>query len=361
MSYRNAHGCFVNGSVRNEINGLEVMTLENREAGRFSFSLKLGAIASIVALSFSSALAAQPAGDEEPVLRLLSYNINGLPKTLTKGKPPLFNRIAEILRERRAAGTQPQVVLLQEAFDKRTSVIADTTGYKYVYKGPGRRDTSRKGRAHWTQATRKAYALRHDPQKIAGSGLYILSDYPIVDARYKAFDSDACAGFDCLSNKAIQFARLQTPFADEPIDIVNSHFNSRSSAKAPGKLVLRAHKKQTDVLVKLLSEFRQGYPIVIAGDFNTKQDKRYAYFSHSLNLIDAGEVCLSNRALCALADGTKEDELLFRTNDKQFYESSADIRLQPIWAARNFDELLDGKPLSDHLGYEVHYRIVADD
>ena len=296
-----------------------------------------------------------------PVLRLLSYNINGLPKTLTKGKPPLFNRIAEILRERRAAGTQPHVVLLQEAFDKRTSVIADTTGYRYVYKGPGRRDTSRKGRAHWTQATRKIYAQRPDPQKIAGSGLYILSDFPIVDARFKAFDSDECAGFDCLSNKAIQFARLQTPFAEQPIDIVNSHFNSRGSAKAPGKIVLKAHKKQTDLLVKLLGEFRNGYPIVIAGDFNTKQDKRYAYFSQNVGLADVGQVCLANRALCALAAGTKEDELLYRTNDKQFYADSDAVRLKPIWAARNFNELLDGKPLSDHLGYEVHYQVVVDD
>lgn len=325
--------------------------------------LTLSATIAVCAMTLAGqqVLAQQAEDGEAPILRLLSYNINGLPKTLTKGKPPLFNRIAEILRERRAAGTQPQVVLLQEAFDKRTSVIADTTGYKYVYKGPGRRDTSRKGRAHWTQATRKAYAQRSDPQKIAGSGLYILSDFPILDARYKAFDSDECAGLDCLSNKAIQFARLQTPFADEPIDIVNSHFNSRGSAKAPGKIVLRAHKKQTDVLVKLLGEFRQGYPIVIAGDFNTKQARRYAYFTQNLDLIDAGERCLSNRALCGLADGTREDEILYRTNDKQFFEGSADIRLQPIWAARNFDELLDGKPLSDHLGYEVHYRVIADD
>lgn len=327
----------------------------------FKRSFTSGLMVVTAALATANVAMSQSTDAEAPVLRLLSYNINGLPKTLTKGKPPLFNRIAEILRERRAKGTHPQVVLLQEAFDKRTSVIADTTGYKYVYKGPGRRDTSRKGRAHWTQETRKAYALRPDPQKIAGSGLYILSDYPIVDARFKAFDSDECAGFDCLSNKAIQFARIQTPFSEEPIDIVNSHFNSRSSAKAPGKIVLKAHKKQTDVLVNLLDDYRDNNSIVIAGDFNTKQDKRYTYFTGSIDLIDAGEKCLSNRALCTLADGTKEDEILYRTNDKQFYEDSAQVRLQPIWMARNFTEMLDGKPLSDHLGYEVHYRVVTND
>lgn len=300
-------------------------------------------------------------GADAPVLRLLSYNINGLPSTLTKGKLPLFERIAEILRERRAAGTQPQVVVLQEAFDKRTALIAETTGYQYVYKGPGRRDTSRKGKAHWVQGTRKGYAQRPDPQKIAGSGLYILSDYPIFDARYKAFDSDACAGFDCLSNKAIQFARIQTPFSETPIDIVNSHFNSRSSAKAPGKIVLKAHRKQTDLLAKYLDQFSKGYPVIIAGDFNTKQDKRYQYFRQNINLIDAGEACLSERQTCNIREGTREEELLYRTNDKQFFANSQSMRLEPIWAGRNFDEELNGKPLSDHLGYEIHYRILLSD
>lgn len=302
-----------------------------------------------------------PSSKADSVLRILAYNINGLPKTLTKGKLPHFNRIAEILRERRAAGTQPHLVLLQEAFDKRTAVIAETTGYKYVYKGPGRRDTSRKGNAHWNPATRKPYAVRQDPQKIAGSGLYILSDFPLLDAKYKAFDSDECAGFDCLSNKAIQFVRVQTPFASDPIDIVNSHFNSRSAAKAPGKIVLKTHKKQTDVLVKFLKQYRKGYPIVIAGDFNTKQDKRYAYFSKAVGLKDAGTVCLSDRRVCMLEAGTKQDEILFNTNDKQFFDVSSTVRLEPIWAARNFDEYVEEKPLSDHLGYEVHYRVITNE
>ena len=299
--------------------------------------------------------------DEQPVLRVLSYNINGLPPALVKGKKPHFDRIAEILRERREAGTQPHIVVLQEAFDKRSAIIADTTGYSYVFKGPGRRDTSKVGNVHWTPETRKSYAQRPIPQKIAGSGLYILSDFPLVDAKFKAFDSDSCAGFDCLSNKAIQFVRVQTPFAKEPIDIVNSHFNSRSSAKAPGKITLRAHKRQTDTLVNLLGQYRTGYSIVIAGDFNTKQDKRYGYFKQSIQLEDAGEVCLNALAHCSVDANTKHDELLYRTNDKQFFGNSKHVTLEPIWMARNFDEMLAEKPLSDHLGYEVHYRIIVND
>ncbi|WP_262696389.1 endonuclease/exonuclease/phosphatase family protein [Kordiimonas aquimaris] len=296
-----------------------------------------------------------------PLLKVLSYNVNGLPPPIKKGKAPLYQRIAEVLRERRIAGTQPHVVLLQEAFDKRTAQIAETTGYKYVFKGPGRRDRSKKGTVHWTEATRKGYTQFKNPQKFTGSGLYILSDFPLHDAHYRTFDSDMCAGIDCLSNKAIQFVRLEVPFSTEPVDIINSHFNSRGSAKAPGRITLRMHQKQTDVLHDVLSQFRRGNPIVVAGDFNTKQDKRYAYFRSQIGLEDAGEICLSINSSCQLGEGTIKEEILYKTNDKQFYEGSGNTQLKPVWIGRNFNELLDGKPLSDHLGYEVHYRLTTND
>ncbi len=77
--------------------------------------------------------------------------------------------------------------------------------------------------------------------------------------------------------------------------------------------------------------------------------------------MDAGESCLGNKTLCLVAEGTKEEELLYRTNDKQFYDGNEAVSLTPIWMARNFDELLDGRPLSDHLGYEVHYEVRVRD
>lgn len=330
-------------------------------------ALKLSMIFLLTYMNVSPAFAASegiqaPQVERElPLLRVLSYNVNGLPPPVKTKKMPLYTRIAEILRERRAAGTQPHIVLLQEAFDKRTATIAETTGYKYVFKGPGRRDRSKKGKVHWAPSTLKNYAQFSDPQKFTGSGLYILSDFPLFDAQYKVFDSDACAGIDCLSNKAIQFARIEVPFFEQPIDIVNSHFNSRSSAKAPGRITLNAHKKQTDVLSKYLLEYQKGYPVVLAGDFNTKQDKRYSYFKSQIPFLDVGEVCLSLQQACALGEGTKPAEILYNTNDKQFFESSDKLALEPVWVGRNFSELHEGRPLSDHLGYEVHYRLVSLD
>lgn len=312
------------------------------------------------AFESEKAPASIPAASASIDLRVLSYNINGLPSPLKKGKEPHYERMVALLKERRAAGNHPHIVLLQEAFDKKSEVVAQESGYKYVLKGPTRKDESQRGDAHWVQKTRKAYASFSDPQKFLGSGLWILSDYPIIAAHHKAFNSDECAGFDCLSNKAIQMARIDVPGLDSPVDIINSHFNSRRSAKAPGKAVLKAHFKQTETLKWFLEKTGEGNPIIVAGDFNTKQAERYDFFKETIGFKDAGEVCLELKEQCAIADGTKVEELLYKTNDKHFYENGKGVRIEPRVLARNFDEMLNGKPLSDHLGYEVLYTLKSD-
>jgi len=316
-------------------------------------------------LSLALSVSVQAKGSPEDLmngidLRVLSYNINGLPAPLKKGKEPHYARIAEVLQQRRIEGTQPHIVLIQEAFDGKSDILADTTGYKYVLKGPGRKDGNKRGRAHWAQKTRKAYASFSDPQKFMGSGLLILSDFPIIEARHKAFAADECAGFDCLSNKSILLARIEVPGMDSPLDIVNSHFNSRRSAKAPKKAVLKAHNRQTDALKWFLDKTDVGNPTIVAGDFNTKQDIRYRYFKDTIGFQDAGVVCLGDGDRCAVADGTQSDDILFKTNDKHFFENGDTVQVIPRRMERNFDELLNGKPLSDHLGYEVVYLLSSE-
>lgn len=294
---------------------------------------------------------------QQSVLRLLSFNINALPNAVKSGGDAQYARIAEILRERRAANTQPHVILLQEAFNAKADVIQETTGYRYIVKGPGHREVSKKGKAHWALQSRKPYASFDDPQKLTGSGLVILSDFPIMEAQHKAFDSDMCAGFDCLSNKAILLARIAVPGLDQPLDVVNSHFNSRRKAGAPKRWTLEAHRRQTDTLDWFLDKVNSGNPIVLAGDFNTRQRARLAYFREKIALNDTAEVCLTLDETCGVDETTKIDEILYDTNDKQFFDSCQSYGLTPVHIVRNFTEQIDGKPLSDHLGYEVHYRI----
>jgi len=297
---------------------------------------------------------------EPPILKILSFNINALPDVLKSGRREAdqYARIAEILRQRRAQGTQPQIVLLQEAFDSKSSVITDTTGYAYVVRGPGRKEPSKIGKAHWNLQTRKPYSNFDDPQKFMGSGLVILSDFPIINAQHKAFDSDSCAGLDCLSNKAILLARLDVPGLETPLDIINSHFNSRRTAAAPKKWTLKAHQRQTDTLHWFLDRVQDGNPLIIAGDFNTKARDRYRYFRDRLGVTDVAELCLSLSDQCSVADGTSQDSILYNTNDKHFIAPKQGAVVLPTHIERNFTEQIGGLGLSDHLGYEVHYRLL---
>lgn len=320
----------------------------------------IGAALAIAPMVQATSLPTVASEDQQlPLLRVLSFNINALPDLLKSGGQEVdqYQRIAEILRERRAKGTHPQIVVLQEVFDNKASVIAETTGYAYVVKGPGRREASKKGKAHWSMRARKTYTNFDDPQKLTGSGLVILSDFPVLEAQHKAFDSDMCAGFDCLANKAIQMVRVAVPGLDRPLDIINSHFNSRRSAAAPKKLVFRAHQRQTETLEWFMHKLDQGNPLVLAGDFNTREKARYRYFRERIDLTDSAEACLAMDGTCVVDSGTKVEEVLYDTNDKHFFVGSDCHGLTPVHIVRNFTEMVNGKPLSDHLGYEVHYRV----
>ena len=301
--------------------------------------------------------AAKESKPSDPLLRVLSFNINALPSAIHGDGSEKYARIAEILRQRRQEGTHPQIVLLQEAFDGDARVIADTTGYAYAVMGPGRKDASKMGETHWSPKTRKAYTSFDDPQKLTGSGLVILSDFPILEAQHKAFDSDMCAGIDCLSNKAILLARLSVPGMDRPLDVINSHFNSLNSTKAPRRWTEKAHRRQSDTLEWFLGKVGQGNPLLLAGDFNTRAQDRYRYFRDAVQVQDVAEQCLSLSERCELEVGTSQSAVLYDTNDKQFSNDSTCHRLTPVRISRNFTEQIDGQPLSDHLGYEVAYRV----
>ena len=291
-------------------------------------------------------------------LRVLSYNIQALPPPIKKGKAPLFARIAELLVARRADGTQPHVVLLQEAFDSKSNVILEKTGYKYILKGPGKKTKAKLGQAHWVQKTRKSYVKFTDPQKFMGSGLVILSDYPIIKAQHKSFNSDECAGLDCLANKSIQLARIDVPGLSQPLDVINSHFNSSRKAKAAKRIARKVHHKQTDKLKWFLEKTNVGNPVIVAGDFNTKRPNRYDYFMETIALTDAGKNCVEADGECEIGVDTSLDTLLLNTNDKHFYAETEQVHISPHFAERNFREKLNGKDLSDHLGYEIHYTLV---
>ncbi len=307
----------------------------------------------ITGLAIQKAQAAETASNK---FSILTYNINALPSPVKWHKTSRLNRIAEILKERRAKGTQPDVVVLQEAFGERCDVIIEQSGYKYVVRGPGRKSGKKRRGTSWSVESNNSYSQSTKPQKFMGSGLIILSDFEIKNPVFTTFDGQACAGLDCLANKAIVMTEVSVPGIDTPIHLVTSHFNSNRSAKAPGAIRMRAHQKQTDILAKFLARTASTKaPLILAGDFNTKLTPRYQYFREEINALDAAEVCLQSGQSCVLDARTEQAEILYMTDDKQFYRSGSATLLTPVYIERNFRESLQGRPLSDHTGYEVHY------
>ncbi|MFZ5610086.1 MAG: endonuclease/exonuclease/phosphatase family protein [Pseudomonadota bacterium] len=313
----------------------------------------------LAAVSGSPAQADEPLpGEEGVILRVLTYNINALPAPLKRGKAPLLQNIAEILRARRAAGNQPQVVVLQEAFTENAEIIREVGGYRYAVKGPD----AEGGGPVPVMEPGESDAAPHTPlgtaPKLVGSGLYLLSDFPILAARAQSFGNAACAGFDCFSNKAILWGQLKVPGLAAPLDIITTHMNSHKSAGVPAPISLKAHAAQTDMLAHFLEqEVGNERPLIMAGDFNTRYAPRLAYFRARVTLADSAEQCLAMAWSCRLGANSKSGEMLYDTNDKQYFRAGAKVHMRPVFSTRNFQERVDGRPLSDHSGYEVHYAL----
>jgi endonuclease/exonuclease/phosphatase family metal-dependent hydrolase len=308
-----------------------------------------------------NAPAVQAAEGIKPLtLRVLTYNINALPSPVKRHKTSRINKIAEILKARRVKGTQPDIVVLQEAFGARSNVIIEQSGYRYVVRGPGRKTGKVDRGTSWDVQSGRSYTQRTKPQKFMGSGLIILSDFEIQNPVFTTFGGKACAGLDCLANKAIVMTKISVPGLTTPVTLVTSHFNSNRSAKAPGAVRLRAHQTQTDILAKFLSRTTNSEsPLILAGDFNTKLAERYRYFREEINALDAAEICLKTGTQCVLGNETAPSEILYLTDDKQFYRSGSAVLVKPVYIERNFRGYVEGRALSDHTGYEVLYTLDA--
>lgn len=267
----------------------------------------------------------------EFTLRVLTYNVQGLPIGV---KHDRYADIGRILADRRARGTAPHIVAIQEAFAKKTRDIAKYSGYPFVAKGP------------------PAWGLRMN------AGLMILSEFPIVTGAHEVYDD--CAGVDCLARKGVQHARVEIPGVIAPIDLFNTHLNASYSNMPPSrKKGDRVRVRQVREAAGFVARNRTaGAVLLFAGDFNFRKNEGAAY-STFLNLVPSEN---SARACHLLLPCTGEPEAAARwaeTIDHWFYDASLSpwTRFTPTHFERTFEEPYKGRRLSDHSGVEVHYAI----
>jgi endonuclease/exonuclease/phosphatase family metal-dependent hydrolase len=172
-------------------------------------------------------------------LRVLTYNIFGLPPAISKAGKERW-RYPVIAQQISAY----DIVVIQEAWDRDTRALVDESGFPYHAHGP-------------------------KPHQLMGAnGLVTLSKFPIKQVRFLEFED--CVGFDCFAKKGALMIRVELPSGRE-IVVVNTHLNawSKDLSGDPGQ---RTRLKQIQQLLFWIWEQSPFDPVLLMGDFNADQD-----------------------------------------------------------------------------------------
>lgn len=291
---------------------------------------------------------------------VLTYNVEGLPWPARSNRKARLREIARQLAAMRDKGTAPDIVLLQEAFTVEAARIGARVGYPNRVRGPSRR------------ASRPATSEEADPalvgrrKRVKGegfgrflsSGLYILSEFSIAEAASQPFRSRECAGFDCLANKGLQHARILVPGVPAPLDLFNTHLNSRGASRVSEARSLKAHRLQIDETSRFIEERRDlRNPMIFGGDFNMRNAQdRFEHFAMRTPYRLVHQYCVQSGA-CDVRISWDGDEPWLDTQDLQGFEDGEEVSVRPFRVQAMFDRPWRGRPLADHDGLLVLYRI----
>lgn len=287
-------------------------------------------------------------------ISVLTYNVRGLPWPVATGRGAALQAIGQELADLRREGRQPDVVLIQEGFRSEMAELVRTSGYAYWAEGPGRETRAPHGPA---PARRDAKILLGEGVgKLTGAGLHVLSDAPILDVQVATFRH--CAGLDCLANKGAMLVRIQPPGLPTPVDVVNTHLNSRKASRAPSGRTLAAHQGQTLELLAFLAAHRDpDHPLIVGGDFNIRNSPaRYDFAAEQRPYRVVAEYCARVEPVCGATSGPVRDDgrPWLATQILQGF-ADGDVRVRPRATAALFDT--GAARLSDHDGYLVSYRL----
>jgi endonuclease/exonuclease/phosphatase family metal-dependent hydrolase len=225
-------------------------------------------IVSLFFMLFSLAPHPTLGGQESPAIRILSYNVMGIP--LPGVDHSRYAVIGQILKEQQDLGIAPDVVLLQEMFHERTRELIARAGYPFVVYGP------------------KAKGIQ------ISSGLVILSRYPVEWQGSGIYRS--CVSWDCFARKGFVFARVRLP-SGEGLLLGNTHLNADlesdpiSSSHSPP----RVRQEQLAEMKTWLPEAAKSEVILFGGDFNFRGDapEKHDFLAWS-GLLDANRFSEGN-------------------------------------------------------------------
>lgn len=297
-------------------------------------------------------------------LSVMTYNVEGLPWPARINRRASLLHIANRLHALRAAGRQPHVVLLQEVFSDDARAMARSAGYAFIAFGPSAHGTGDVRQSVPTTGISPDHLHGEGLGKLLDSGLVILSDYPIGRVRSMAF-ADACAGFDCLANKAAMAAEIELPGRAGPVTIVNLHLNARKASGVAVERANAAYRRQASALQHFLSATDPARPLVVGGDFNIgRSAPRRAAIEEALaprsqrGVADALSLCIAFPNGCRGARTEDAVATHLRGKDRQFLFPGTETGLAVRAISIPFGQDRDGSMLSDHVGYVAHLDLV---
>ena len=264
------------------------------------------------------------------ILRLLTFNVQGIPIV-----GPDQSRHADTgraLKAARLAGTAPHVVAIQEAFVSETNDINRFAQYPYHYRGPGS----------------KGFLI--------GSGLLILSEFPISGQAHQLYE--ACASWDCWARKSAVGVKVHVPGLPEPIELLNTHLNSNPDGDifvSKNSTMEVRGDQLNEMLGFMVRTMDTERPVFVIGDFNMRYpEPQYAQFLRQLSGISAVDYCAQQTG----CEGHEDAKSVVRDAiDHQFYRRGSRIDVVPVKFQRILGAPVNGRRLSDHSGFEVHYEL----
>ncbi len=288
-------------------------------------------------------------------LRVLLWNVEGLPWPIRSGREAKLDRIADWIAKHRKAGLGPDILILHKAFTPEASRITTAAGYRAILPGPAwddkRQFPAAAPSAGFADAAR--WWKGEGIGKWLDGGLYIATDLPVIDQARDAFGADSCAGYDCLSNKGGLALRVAIPGAPEPLTLFNTHRNSREPAKVGIARAEASHVLQTQENDALLAAFGDKGALIAAGDFNNYRagDKRGRFAADP-----AFHLAAKGPGLAARAAPMTDIRAWTDAYDLLGYRASAAMKVEPLVVATLFDGK-NGPVLSDHAAQYVIFRL----
>lgn len=292
-------------------------------------------------------------------ISVMTYNVAGLPWPIKKGRGKAMKRIAKEIETLHDAGEAPDVIVLQEAFSAPSAHIG--AAYPNRLRGPRARDRTTTDAPALDKDFKKARNRRKGERlgKLMPSGLYLFSNYPIVDSHMTPFRRASCAGYDCLANKGAMIAVIEIPGAPTPVQILNTHLNSNGRSGVKHERALAAHRQQVDEIGDLLARtLNTDWPLIYAGDFNTRNaEERFEHNARTMPGEFVMQYCLAAAGRCDARLSWDGDAPWLDTQDLQGFSDGAKVEVRPVRAEAMFDKPVNGRTLSDHDAYLVTYRL----